>query len=535
MKHTNFFRAFVLFFIGFFATSFAAQPESIILADSSINEVEAKVSSSKLFSMYLKNVTKVLHISRSMATAYSLKHVLRVEELFTLIEAGFDQGAFSASPLIKTKFYALFNDVDITIWPTPAMVRGWKKRVDKYKTFLLAAYFSTRSAATHAIDYETIDALIALHGELTRNVFTDEFFDFYTCELLADILITQPIEFTQKNPFLVFGSIIALGATGYFGYRYLQYAAQAKEAEAPLRGLVQTEEAREAAVRARAAAEEVRKQAVTAWEQAQGTQVVVALQERGDCAAWSLYRQNCYGRVPAADLAGYRALACDRQGYNQFKAYAQGLLEQAVQNGHIQQQNVHVDQFLENDHVQILIESLQQAGRGDNEFGLAVQPYHVASFEMLAPDRIEAIYYRERELGLDGNYRVYQADALPAGRVAHCDAVRGGLRYEALNLNGGPGMRPRIQEFQRARGNTFDFIINTNVIPTEARGLDDQGRQIEPPANGHFFHIRAVNNPEAEGGVGFIISETFDLQEAELPFYAEILGNIRNLLRPYEA
>ena len=532
MKHTNFFRAFVLFFIGFFATSFAAQPESIILADSSINEVEAKVSSSKLFCMYLKNVTKVLHTSRSTATAYSLKHVLRVEDLFTRIEAGFDQGAFSASPLIKTKFYALFNDVDITIWPTPSKVRGWRSRVDEFKTFLLAAYFSTRSAATHAIDYETIDALIALHGELTRNVFTDEFFDFYTCELLVDILITQPIEFTQENPFLVFGSIIALGATGYFGYRYLQYAAQAKEAEAPLRGLVQTEEAREAAVRARAAAEEVRKQAVTAWEQAQGTEVVVALQERGDCAAWSLYRQNCYGRVPAADLARYRVLACDRERYNQFKAYAQGLLEQAVHSRRILQRDVHVDRFLENDHVQILIESLQQAGRGDNEFGLAVQPYHVASFEMLAPDRIEDIYYRDRELqGLDGNPLVYQADALPAGRVAHCDAVRGGLRYEALNLNGGPGMRPRIQEFQRARGNTFDFIINTNRIPLAARPVG----AAEPPANGHFFHIRAVNNPEAAGRVGFIISETFDLQEAELPFYAEILGNIRNLLRPYEA
>lgn len=524
MNHTNFFRAFVLFFIGFFAISFAAQPERIILADSSINEVEAKVSSSKLFCMYLKNVTKVLHASRSITTAYSLKHVLRVEDLFTRIEAGFDQGAFSASPLIKTKFYALFNDVDITVWPTPSMVRDWRSRVDEYKTFLLAAYFSTRSASTHAIDidYASIDLLIALHGELTKNVLTDEFFDFYTWELLADILVAQPIEFTQENPFFVFGSIIVLGATGYFGYRYLQY-----EAGAVSRGLAQTEEAKEAAVRARAAAEVTRKQAVTAWEGAQGAEVVVALQERGDCAAWSLYRQNCYERVHAADLLGYRRLACDRERYNKFKLYAQGLLEQAFRSGRILQPDVHVDRFLENDHVQILIESLQQEGTERNEFGLAVQPYHVASFEMLAPDRIEGIYYRDRELqGRDGNLLVYQEDALPAGRVAHCDAVPGGLRYE-----GGPGMRPRIEEFQQAQGNTFDFIINTNRIPLEARPVG----AAEPPANGHFFHIRAVNNPEAVGGVGFIISETFDLQEAALPFYTEILGNIRNLLRPYEA
>jgi hypothetical protein len=536
MKHTNFFRAFVLFFIGTFVTNVTGQSQSIIVSDSNINEVEDKVSSSKLFCIYLKNIAKVLHASQSIATTHSLKHVLRVEELIARIEEGFDRGAFSTFPLIKTKFYCLFKDIDITVWPTPSMVRNWKSQVDEYKIFLLAAYFSMRSPTTHAVDYETINALIVLHDELVKNVFTDEFFDFYTSELLADILITQPIEFTQKNPFLVFGTIIAVTAIGYFGYEYLQHTVKTKEAEKAetekLRRLLQAREARSAAcLRARVEAEVARKKAVEAWEQGQGTQVVVAQQEKGDCAAWSLYRQTCYGRVARADLPGYRALACNRQRYNQFKAYAQGLLEQAVQNGRIQQPNVHVDQYLENDHVQVLIEYLQQAGREDNEFGLAVQPYHVASFEMLAPDRIEDIYYRDRELqGPDGNYLVYQEDALPDGRVAHCNAVRGGLRYEALDLNGGPGMRLRIQEFQRARGNTFDFIINTNLIPRVARPVG----AAEPPANGHFFHIRAINNPEAVGGVEFIISETLDLNERELPFYSQILANIRNLLRPYE-
>ncbi|MBM3887330.1 hypothetical protein FJ364_05365, partial [Candidatus Dependentiae bacterium] len=120
----------IFFLFGFFQNTHAQKNDTAIQSNNIANQIAVEQALTKNFVMYLKNITKVLHVDRSNVTPVMLKHVLRVEELFTRIERGFAQGAFASNPLIKKRFEILFTTIDATSWPTPAMIRKWQKDLD---------------------------------------------------------------------------------------------------------------------------------------------------------------------------------------------------------------------------------------------------------------------------------------------------------------------------------------------------------------------------------------------------------------------
>ena len=509
MKHEKYILIFALLFTYASATDFAAQAMDTVINVSQTldqNNSEIKTSSIKPFVTYLKNVTQVLHASRSMATASSIKNLLRIEELFTRIEACFNQGAFSASPLIKTRFYALFNDIDPTAWPTPVMVRGWKNRVDKYKTFLLAAYFSTRSATSgQVIDYEAIDVLMALHSELTKNVLTDEFFDFSTWEILTDICVALPIEFAQEHPFLLAGSIIALVGIGAGGYYYIKIENEQYQKK------------------------------IADWSKANHAPLMLRHQEGAQCGINAAYAVVCKQNA-AGDTNLNLALLNNEVEFKEFRGVARDIL--AAVGGTIAQQRISKGlpiaparvnvEGLENGDVRVVLDGLHQRGLKKQKFGLLTLPVLADTARALVPEK--QVSYRDTvRKNKDGDALAYGSDLadVPVCRKKNCFIE---TRYNNQVLSAA-----EIAQFQVVPGSTLDFVINTAYLPDMPDNLPEAERnkwqlKAEKDNFTHFLHVSAINNPAFPKGVEIIMTDSVWQGSAGLIFRANIVTNLRNLL-----
>lgn len=507
MKHEKYILIFALLFTYASATDFAAQAmDTVVNVNSMLDQGNSAIKkpSIKPFVTYLTNLTQVLHASSSTVTTSSMKNLLRIEELFTRIETCFNQGAFASSPLIKTRFYALFNDIDPTAWPTPAMVRGWKNRVDKYKTFLLAAYFSTGSATSaQVIDYEAIDVIMALHSELTKNVLTDEFFDFSTWEILTDICFSLPIEFAQEHPFLLAGSIIALvGIGGYFYIKIENEQYQKKIAD---------------------------------WSKANHASLMLRHQEGAQCGINAAYAVACK-QDAAGDTSLNLALLNNEVEFKEFRDVARDIL--AAVGGSIAQQGISKGQpiapdrvnveGLENGDVRVVLEGLHQRGLNKQKFGLLTLPVLADTARALVPEK-QVLYRDTKRRNTDNDALAYGSDPadVPAGRKKYCFIE---TRYNNQVLSAA-----EIVQFQAVPGSTLDFVVNTAFLDNMPENLSEAARnkwQLKAELDNftHFLHVSAINNPAFPKGVEIIMTDSVWQGSAGLIFRANIVTNLRNLL-----
>lgn len=485
---------FLVFLLSFFA-SFAFG-----LADESVSQDVSSQSSLHRFVDYLENITTVLAQDEGVSEekiAYMRTHVALTKQWVERISATIVQGAFATSPLIIKELNAVFDDIDSTQWPTLSLMKKWSSAMDQYKKFLLAAYIPALSSSLNRqLDSDSVNAIMGLYNELTRSVFTKKFFDFSTLETVLDTIFVRPVEFTKAHPYIVAGTILTIVVVGGGCYWYI------------------TKEQR----------------AWKQWMRDEDALLIRGKQGAADCAVWSMYRAWCHQEA-AGDVARYEVLACDQETYGRFREVVADILTDQARRDRARRipNRARITDWLANGQVRDVLDVLQQRAGENLEFGIENRPFHAESYEQLEPAAIEGDGVRDRETG-----RVYAPDEIPADRIEFCVPARNGIRYAGRIQVGlddlgepifEPGDRDRIEAFQDQPGNVFDFIINTNRIPRQDRGANPI------PARGHFFHIRAINDPDAEEGVRFIVSETAN---PDREFLSGRLADIRNMLRPYE-
>jgi hypothetical protein len=507
MRHKKYFFIIALLFTCASADDFAQQVTDIVVNVSSTldqSNSEIKTASIKLFVVYLKNVIQVLHASSSTVTTSSVKKLLRIEELFTRVEDCFDQGAFALSPLIKTNFYALFADIDQTAWPTPAMVRRWKSRVDKYKTFLLAAYFSTRSASSsQVIDYQAIDAIMVLYSELTKNILTDEFFDFSTWEFLADICVALPIEFAQEHPFILVGGIITLIGIGFAANYYVKKNHDQYQ------------------------------EMINKWSHDNNAQLMLRSQEGNQCGINAAYaivcKQNALGNAK-----NNLSLLNNEAEFKEFRGVAREIL--ALRGGTIAQQGLSKGlpiaptrvnlEGLENGDVRVVLEGLHQRGLKGQKFGLLTLP--------VLADSVRALISEKQTIYRDKILKNKDKDSLAYGSHL-ADVPQGRDYFIEIRDNNQVLSHLEIADFKAKPGSTLDFVVNTAFLPDMPDNLSEVERnkwqlKVEKDNFTHFLHVSAINNPAFPKSVEIIMTDSISQSSAGLNFRANIVTNLRNLL-----
>jgi hypothetical protein len=540
MKHTKLFAFLVLLFT-------AGTPSPVVLEPLIINVASTSLAPTTRFVEYLKNVVEVLRISESSSADWAEKHVKNVETLLKKIDGIFARGAFKATPLVQTRFYAILCNVNVRKWPSPSLVRDWLQNFMEFKEYLFSVHFSpdvlNMLPRERELNHLVVDSVMVLCRELKDHVFTEDFFDFSTLELLADICVVQPLEFTRDHPFIVATGVLLL-VGGYFGYQH--YSEQAR---------------------------------LTEWMKQEDIKFIRSKQSAAECGVWTLYRQWCHSQTKESPER-YEELACDQVRFGRFRKFVQGILERQEQ-ARVAALPAHAPaaarrvrrvttNWLEIDDVRHVLDVCNEAATEGNaeEFAMEVAP-EIVTRDAFDPQRLREIRYRHRRTGL-----VCMPQDLPLDRVA--DYVQ-----EVVDLRDAPDKRAVIQEFRRQRGNVVDYIFNTNEAPVNryealaeagranieaerlaaearaelarvlalndanllaaARAADNAARARaaaaqaevlrvqEPAAEGHFFHIRAINDPTAKEAVRFIVSDTFKPNINEV---SQLLTNIRQFFRP---
>jgi hypothetical protein len=540
----------------FFALSFFSNAPCVGVEQSSANAIIIHSSPTQQFVGYLKNVVAVLKASGTTSADWALNRVQIVENLLIKIDNLFIFGAFERISPVQAKFYEIFENISVRKWPTPSLVREWRKNFNEYKNFLLTVHFASKTSddALRELDHKAVDAIVQLYQELIGNVFTEEFFDFSTLELLADACVIQPLEFTRDHPFLVGGSCVLLAAGAYLAYNYFgkKGVAPAEEEEEEDEGneepLVEPSVKdkpkageKDAGAKPKSKPKIIAKPKIipTKSDKDPNVKVVLGSQSAADCAIQSLYRQWCYEQT--GDLETYENLTKNKKQYAAFKKFAKGILVKArlaplAEEDHAREKRKVTTDWLENQDVREVLDGLNKAAEKKQKFGIKgtrLNPYLVDSYQYLAPDRVEGQMYEDLELkDSHGDPVVYgDKEAAQAAKRLAKSKPRGdkqGLRYQAQGIEvDEPGFRHFIENFLAEPGNTFDFIINSNEMPGQARPEHAKN----PPADGHFFHVRAINDPQVDQGIRFIISESM---RPNYRIIDNVVDGLRFLLRPYE-
>ncbi len=494
MKHTNFSFILVLFF-SLLQPLCTAEQQLVFTAE---------LPPTQQFVEYLGNVASVLMIDEDQSQEkkdFIRSHTAKTAALMGTVDELLGRSAFTRSPGIKIKLYAIFKKIDVTAWPSKVIVRSLKNDLSEYKKYLMASYVAqlSTSSASQDLDREAIAAVIVLLDELDRFVLTSEFFDFSFLDSVVDTFMVRPAEFVKAHPYLTIGGVVFLATAGGVGYYYWTKYKEAKVT------------------------------ALQKFLQEHDAQLVLGSQKAADCGVKALYAAWC-SQAAEGDLDKYKNLFCDKDRYERFKGTTKDLMQahaDAVRRPGKKRRIVSTN-WLENDDIERLLGQFDQAADDKQEFGFKVDDnalLFVHSRVDLQPEKIAGdVRYRDRELvDADGDPRFYCEDNLPDDRVDHCDEVRqGGLRHD---------MKKRIEKFRAKDGNKFDFIINTNVHSAKAYEALKEGKDYEPENQGHFFHVRAINDADAQEGVRFVVTETF---APKVKVIDPVLSNLRNLLRPFD-
>lgn len=416
---------------------------------------------------YLENVTTALEQAGNVSEekiAYMRTHVSLTKQWVDRVSTTVIQGAFTNSPLIIQKLYSVFDEIDPTQWPTLSLTRKWVAAMNEYKEFLRAAYLPALSSSLNRqLDSDSVNAIMGLHSELTRSVFTKDFFDFSILETALDTFFIRPVEFTKAHPYLVGGTILTIAAVGGAWYWY------------------STKEQR----------------AWKQWMKDENALFVQSHQSGAECSIWSMYRQWSLQEADG-DEERYAQIANDMATYERFKELVIDIRQdQRARQGLRPVNRAALVNWLEADDVVGILDNLRQRAAAGQEFGL-----------------------REDDLPFTGSFEMINDDLR---NVAHDVVI--GVDLDGVPLMGRPHQE-RIREFNLRAGNKYDFIVNTNPIP------NFHGRRRGVPARGHFFHVRAINDPAIEDGIRFIVSESRAHPDRE--YISARLNDIRSMLRPYE-
>ncbi len=174
--------------------------EQTVMAETVVAQVV--VPTTQRFMEYLKNVTIVLNTADQLSEKkeFRLDHIAKTAVLMLKSDELFGRGAFAQMPALKIQFYAIFNNDDSMVWPTPALVRALREALDDYEKDIIESCASVFS--TSDLDCEAGATIKALHDELMNHVLVDDFFDFSILDNVVDMVVARPTEFAKTHPYI---------------------------------------------------------------------------------------------------------------------------------------------------------------------------------------------------------------------------------------------------------------------------------------------------------------------------------------------
>ncbi len=477
----------VLFFVGLFGVD--AYPDLCPALASVVQQnvfiPSAPLSKLEHFLDFLWNVHEIVSPERSLEENNALMAALEEAE-HTAFElySRLQEDAAGKTP----HFHSFFQELPMGFsaplaWPEPCTLSEWQENFEFFKKDLISFYNYDSQLARLENRFRVVNLLGTFNKLLSEKILTREFFGFSRLDSVFDFCVTRPKKFIKKHPYFSTGIIIGGMVVSFLTYWHLTRFSR--------------------------------------WTKAHDAEIIRSQQTASDCGVWALYAQWCFEQAThngVTDMERYRSLRTDRHQYDTFKAGIGHILEHSRPPGYQGSltdnlPNSVVRAFIEYYNASGVFSAIPRDGVHRDQ-----SPAFVEALNFFDTGHLEEVRFR----GTDGRLYPTQQE-VPAG-VGIVRQELHGLRHDQANP-----WYWYVRHFNQAQGNHIDFIANLADIPQG--NYNPRQHHANSLSVNHFIHVRATNDPTAQGGVRLTYS---DSATPNLEGYEHLGNGIRALLQPLQ-